>query len=155
MRPSTKSFTLSLLVVLCLVVSGAAFAPQSLTKGVKKQPSTTNEILPQATPTQLSERRWNFNDFRSPWGVKRNAEIWNGRIAQIAFVITFLQELIQGKGVIQGIQEGDPINLAMLGLAVVSTVGFTAFLASKGIHQVADIRDESTWTLENFYNRLS
>jgi hypothetical protein len=50
----------------------------------------------------------------------------------MAFVIVFLQELIQGKGVIQGVAEGDPINLAILGAVVVSTIGLTGFLALKG-----------------------
>jgi hypothetical protein len=31
----------------------------------------------------LSERRWNFNDGQAPWGMKKNAEIWNGRVAQV------------------------------------------------------------------------
>ena len=35
--------------------------------------------------TQLQERRWNFNDGQSPWGLKKNAEIWNGRVAQVSF----------------------------------------------------------------------
>ena len=50
----------------------------------------------------------------------------------MAFVLTFLQELIQGKGVFQGIAEGDPINNVFFGVALVSTLGLTAFLAIKG-----------------------
>jgi hypothetical protein len=50
----------------------------------------------------------------------------------MAFVIVFLQEVIQGKGVIQGIKEGDPVNLAGVGLFVVTAVGLTAWLAIKG-----------------------
>jgi hypothetical protein len=56
----------------------------------------------------------------------------------MAFTVIFLQELITGKGVIEGIQNGDIVNLAFLGVAVVSTVGLTAFLASKGIEEYAD-----------------
>jgi hypothetical protein len=33
--------------------------------------------------TALSERRWNFNEGQSPWGMKINAETWNGRVAQV------------------------------------------------------------------------
>jgi hypothetical protein len=33
--------------------------------------------------SRLYERRWNFNEGQSPWGLKRNAEIWNGRVAQV------------------------------------------------------------------------
>lgn len=32
----------------------------------------------------LQERRWNFNDGQSPWGMKKNAEIWNGRFSQVS-----------------------------------------------------------------------
>lgn len=42
------------------------------------------------------------------------------------------QELITGKGVIAGVQEGNVVNLAVLGATVVSVVGLTAFLAFKG-----------------------
>jgi hypothetical protein len=37
----------------------------------------------------LQERRWNFNDGQSPWGMKKNAEIWNGRFAQVKFASCF------------------------------------------------------------------
>ena len=47
-------------------------------------------------------------------------------------MIVFVQELIQGKGVVQGVSEGDPINLATLGLVVVTTVALTGFLAVQG-----------------------
>lgn len=80
----------------------------------------------------LNERRWNFNDGQAPWGLKKNAEIWNGRVAQMAFVLVFLQELIQGKGVIQGLQEGDPVNIASAAAFAVFLLSFTAFLAIKG-----------------------
>ena len=50
----------------------------------------------------------------------------------MAFVFVFLQELIQGKGVIQGIQEGDPLNIAGLAIFAVSALGLTAFLAIQG-----------------------
>jgi hypothetical protein len=39
------------------------------------------------TSTQLAEqRRWNFNEGQSPWGLKTNAEIWNGRVAQVRVI---------------------------------------------------------------------
>lgn len=50
----------------------------------------------------------------------------------MAFVAVVLQELIQGKGVIQGLQEGDPVNLIGAGVTVFTIVAFTAFLAIKG-----------------------
>lgn len=39
------------------------------------------------------DRTWNFNNGRSPWGFKDNAEVWNGRVAQVAFVWVLLQEV--------------------------------------------------------------
>lgn len=42
---------------------------------------TTNSCS--STTTALQERKWNFNDGQAPWGLKKNAEIWNGRFAQV------------------------------------------------------------------------
>ena len=50
----------------------------------------------------------------------------------MGFLLVFIQELVQGKGVIQGIQEGDPANIAGLAVTLVSVVGLTGFLALKG-----------------------
>jgi len=77
-------------------------------------------------------RQWNFNNGRGPWGLKKNAEIWNGRVAQMAFVIVLLQEAITGKGVVDAVRDGDAFGYAFLGLAGISTVGLTIWLAIKG-----------------------
>jgi hypothetical protein len=53
-------------------------------------------------------------------------------VCKMAFIIIFIQELIQGRGVIQGFQDGEFINTATLGAAVVSVVALTAVLALKG-----------------------
>jgi len=50
----------------------------------------------------------------------------------MAFTIVFLQELITGKGVVQGMQEGNPVNLAAAGLTALTFAGLTGFLALKG-----------------------
>jgi hypothetical protein len=50
----------------------------------------------------------------------------------MAFIAVLLQELIQGKGVVQGIADGDPVNLAFVGIVAVTTVGLTGWLALKG-----------------------
>ena len=50
----------------------------------------------------------------------------------MAFVVVLVQELVQGKGVIQGIREGDPVNLAVLGAFVVSTVALLGWLIYQG-----------------------
>ena len=64
--------------------------------------------------------------------MKKNAEIWNGRMAQMGFTFVLLQELITGKGVVEGLQEGNPFNIACLGIGVASVVGLTVFLTFKG-----------------------
>ena len=46
--------------------------------------------------------------------------------------MVFIQELVQGKGAIQGLQEGDPVNIAVLGAGLLATAGLSAFLALKG-----------------------
>ena len=88
-------------------------------------------VVPTTTSLEMG-RQWNFNEGRGPFGLKKNAEIWNGRAAQMCFVVDLLQELITGKGVVQGLQEGDPVNIAIAGITGVSLVGLTAFLAIKG-----------------------
>jgi hypothetical protein len=120
------------LVLLAAPACTTAFVPPTTTSLITK--STTQNTVPiaQQSSTSLSERQWNFNNGRSPFGLKKNAEIWNGRVAQMAFVIVLLQELVTGKGVIQSIQDDDAIGLAGLGFFVVSVVGLTAFLISKG-----------------------
>ncbi len=50
----------------------------------------------------------------------------------MAFVIVLLQEAITGKGVIDSVRDGDTVGYAFLGLAVLSTVGLTIWLAIKG-----------------------
>jgi hypothetical protein len=56
----------------------------------------------------------------------------------MSFLVVFLQELITGKGVIEGIQNGNVMNMAFVGGTVLSILGLTAFLASKGDDEYAD-----------------
>lgn len=56
----------------------------------------------------------------------------------MAFVFVFIQELITGKGVVQGLQEGNALNIACLGVAIVSTVGLTVWLAIQGTEEYSD-----------------
>ena len=51
---------------------------------------------------------------------------------QVAFVWVFLQELISGKGVVQGIQEGDILFLVNAGLFGFLLVGLTGWLTYQG-----------------------
>ena len=136
---------LSLLSLVAIVSGCSAFAPSSSVLSTTSQKnnnilvSNTNRLqqtIPNpsiSSATALSEgRQWNFNNGRSPWGLKKNAEIWNGRVAQMAFVIVLLQEAVTGKGVIAAINDGDLVGYAFLGLAVASTLGLSIWLAIKG-----------------------
>ncbi|EED92386.1 sep-like protein [Thalassiosira pseudonana CCMP1335] len=134
----------SLLVILGCAASTLAFAPSSSISTIShasrpntiSAPLNNNRLITSSSTatsaTALSERQWNFNSGRSPWGLKKNAEIWNGRVAQMAFTIVLLQELITGKGVVASIQDGDAVGFVFLGVAGVSTLGLTAWLALKG-----------------------
>ena len=134
-----------------LLLAGAssvgAFAPPSsyAVTGARNpaavpRPTPAASSSPHAPPSASSPpatalsmgRQWNFNNGRGPWGLKKNAEIWNGRVAQMAFVIVLLQEAITGKGVVDAVRDGDAVGYAFLGLAGLSTVGLTIWLAIKG-----------------------
>ena len=87
--------------------------------------SPPSSSLPSSATSTTLYRQWNFNNDSGPFGLKNNAEIWNGRVAQMAIVVIIIQELITGKGVVTGLQEGNWFNL-FCGLGtVVSVVGLT------------------------------
>jgi len=121
-------------VIVLLSTTTTAFAPpaSSLSFSTSATAATTTTITGVSSSTRLLERRWNFNEGQSPWGMKQNAETWNGRVAQLAFVWVFLQELVTGKGVFKGLEEGDFFFIANAGLFGVMVVGLTGFLAFKG-----------------------
>lgn len=72
---STKTL---LLLLVALVASTRAFVPAQPHRGVAMRPPSTSPWS-----SALHERRWNFNDGQAPWGFKKNAEVWNGRLAQV------------------------------------------------------------------------
>jgi len=75
----TKFF--ALLVLLVSSISTDAFVQR--TSGLDRIRTVPSSSTPQQWNSALSERRWNFNDGQAPWGLKKNAEIWNGRVAQV------------------------------------------------------------------------
>jgi hypothetical protein len=56
----------------------------------------------------------------------------------MAFTLIFLQELIQGHGVVEGIRDGDFVNYAFLGFFAVGVTGLTAWLALQGDDKFVD-----------------
>ena len=144
MKSILFSILSSMLVVFTFTSNTEAFmTTQPATKTIstiRPNVATTRTISSSSSSTNLSmSRQWNFNEGRSPFGLKKNAEIWNGRVAQVGFTIVLLQELITGKGVVQGLQEGNFLNIAFLGVTVVSVVGLSAFLAIKGKDKFIDL----------------
>mmetsp|Transcript_17326 Transcript_17326/g.40026 ORF Transcript_17326/g.40026 Transcript_17326/m.40026 type:complete len:147 (-) Transcript_17326:709-1149(-) len=128
---------LALLSIVTLAATTVAFVPKN-SRSISG-PTTFSSATPKSftsvrdnSATQLSERQWNFNEGQSPWGMKQNAEIWNGRVAQVAFVWVFLQELVTGKGVLQGIDEGNWFFLFNEGLFGIFVFGLTGWLAIQG-----------------------
>ena len=73
-----------------------------------QQQQSSRTAAATSTTTSLQERRWNFNDGQGPFGFKKNAEIWNGRVAQVRVVDrrrrrrTNSEKLSLGVGMIQG-----------------------------------------------------
>jgi hypothetical protein len=67
-------------IVACAALSANAFPINKATT------SPLTRVSPSAarpTSSALSERQWNFNEGQAPWGLKKNAEKWNGRVAQV------------------------------------------------------------------------
>jgi len=139
-----SSLLLTLLAFVIATTSITAFTqPSTLLKTSASVSSVNNKNVafpnpntaissPMETKTVLMERRWNFNEAREPWGMKKNAEIWNGRVAQMGFTVVLLQELVTGKGVVAGLSDGDFISYALLGATGLTVIGLTVFLAIKG-----------------------
>ena len=55
----------------------------STTKSVAKRHSSPFTSEKSTSTTALAGRQWNFNEGRGPYGFKKNAEVWNGRVAQV------------------------------------------------------------------------
>jgi hypothetical protein len=132
---------------LCLTLLGtlscaASFTCHPLSRGARVGATRQEDLPPTVFPssgrlisrtTALSERQWNFNDPpRGPFGMKKNAETWNGRVAMMGFTVILLQELITGKGVIQGLANGDFVNFAFAGATAASVLVVTAVIVLKG-----------------------
>ena len=110
-RSSSTSRTL--VASLLLATAGALQAPVAPRAAAARSPATALR-----SPTALQayndfdERgmrkfRWNMNVGREPWGFSLNAEVWNGRIAMLAFFWVLIQEAIVGKGSITVFQEAE------------------------------------------------
>jgi hypothetical protein len=74
-------FSSFLVILLALIVTIAtAFVPLD---PIRSPVPSSNSLVVTTTTTSLAERKWNFNEGQAPWGLKKNAETWNGRVAQV------------------------------------------------------------------------
>jgi hypothetical protein len=62
----------------------------------RSTPTSSSRVVALAgsSPTSLLERRWNFNEGQGPFGLKKNAEIWNGRVAQVGSVLYYQLDVL-------------------------------------------------------------
>jgi len=69
--------------------------------------------------------------------------------------VILFQELITGKGVIEGLKDGDFANFVFLGGFLVSVVGLTIYLAAVGEESTIDCEEPAGFeTPEGWYDNL-
>ena len=96
---------------LALLVAGAGAlqAPVAPRRAMTtaQRPTTALHAYNDFDERGMRKFRWNMNVGREPWGFSLNAEVWNGRIAMLAFFWVLIQEAIVGKGSITVFQEAE------------------------------------------------
>ena len=94
--------------LLLIAGAGALQAPVARRTIARPAPSPTAlQAYNDFDERGMRKFRWNMNVGREPWGFSLNAEVWNGRIAMLAFFWVLIQEAIVGKGCITVIQEAE------------------------------------------------
>ena len=101
-----------------------------------QRPTTALQAYNDFDERGMRKFRWNMNVGREPWGFSLNAEVWNGRIAMLAFFWVLVQEAIVGKGCITVIQEAEHwwqliVPGATAGTFFVLVAGITNTIASQ------------------------
>ena len=109
-RSSSTSRTL--VASLLLATAGALQAPVAPRAAARSPATALRSPTALQAYNDFDERgmrkfRWNMNVGREPWGFSLNAEVWNGRIAMLAFFWVLIQEAIVGKGSITVFQEAE------------------------------------------------
>ena len=95
--------------LLLIAGAGALQAPVAPRRAMTtaQRPTTALQAYNDFDERGMRKFRWNMNVGREPWGFSLNAEVWNGRIAMLAFFWVLIQEAIVGKGCITVIQEAE------------------------------------------------
>ena len=76
-------FKFSFLLVVALAIASVSGFVSPASKNVGNLHSKNIIANGPMSSSALMERQWNFNEGRGPFGMKKNAEIWNGRVAQV------------------------------------------------------------------------
>ena len=144
----------------------SALALLAATAGALQAPVTRaprNSVMrPAPSPTALhayndfDERgmrkfRWNMNVGREPWGFSLNAEVWNGRIAMLAFFWVLIQEAIVGKGSITVFQEAEH----WWQLIVPSIIGGTFFVMVAFVTNTIASQDGDDFSTDEILSELT
>jgi len=83
-RRTLLSVCLLVVTTACLSsTSTEAFVTTPSRNSLTKQQQQQQQVNVPKSSSALQERKWNFNEGQAPWGLKKNAEIWNGRVAQV------------------------------------------------------------------------
>ena len=86
MIASMKQFIMILALALSAMSLTEGFVPNSQVSLGKLNAAHAGRVAGMKEPstTQLMARNpYNYNEGQSPWGLKKNGEIWNGRVAMV------------------------------------------------------------------------
>ena len=92
-----------------------------------------------------------MNVGREPWGFSLNAEVWNGRIAMLAFFWVLIQEAIVGKGSITVFQEAEH----WWQLIVPSIIGGTFFVMVAFVTNTIASQDGDDFSTDEILTELT
>lgn len=87
LRSRNRSSARLALALLAFLASAIAFAPLQQSRSRATADSGFNQGSQRSQTVAMFEKRtWNFNEGQSPWGMKKNAEVWNGRAAMVSLM---------------------------------------------------------------------
>lgn len=114
MISSASTMRLALIAVLGASLASALIAPARLPALSAARPARSGPAPLAMSAGDFNENgmrkfRWNLNSGREPWGMSLNAEVWNGRMAMMGFVLVSIQEVVMGEGVITKVQNAKSI----------------------------------------------
>ena len=94
MIATMKQFSMLLVLALSAISVTQAFTPNSRVTLGNTHASHTSKVA-QSNTMLMAENPYNYNEGQSPWGLKKNGEIWNGRVAMVgtrSFLVVKIHE---------------------------------------------------------------